>query len=632
MDRGHTILLPLSNHYHHHHTLLCNVITLSHTLHFPLSLFSTLPIPRSPYSIGIAWNVCVRSVRDFRFVANQTKTTMESVSSEDGSDRCGSYSPSADISESESCSSFYGRRYAAEGPSSSANLSPRPLAPAHFNFPPLPVIGGKDVVVWDHKRDMDLSEVEMMKERFAKLLLGEDMSGGGKGVCTALAISNAITNLSATVFGELWRLEPLAPQKKAMWLREMEWLLCVSDSIVELVPSVQQFPGGGTYEVMATRPRSDLYINLPALKKLDGMLLAMLDGFHDTQFWYVDRGIILGDSKDCDAYGRPSVRQEEKWWLPSPKLPPNGLSEDDRKRLQQCRDCTNQILKAAMAINSSVLAEMEIPGAYVESLPKNGKACLGDIIYRYITADQFSPECLLDCLDLSSEHHTLDIANRIEAAIHVWRLKDHKKHLISTKARRSWGGKVKGLVTDGEKNHYLAKRAETLLQSLKHRYPGLPQTALDMAKIQYNKDVGQSILESYSRVMESLAFNIMARIDDVLYVDDSMKRCAAADSISLFSRGGFGGRPIQKRMSPSPFSIQHSPYGSPFATPTFCSSSPVTGSPCSPQRTHAVKRNALKEGTDSKGEKLATAEFERVWSYAGNLSARRASGDAPERD
>ena len=35
----------------------------------------------------------------------------------------------------------------------------------------------------------------MMKERFAKLLLGEDMSGCGNGVATALAISNAITNL-----------------------------------------------------------------------------------------------------------------------------------------------------------------------------------------------------------------------------------------------------------------------------------------------------------------------------------------------------------------------------------------------------------------------------------------------------
>lgn len=118
---------------------------------------------------------------------------------------------------------------------------------------------------------------------------------------------------------------------------------------------------------------------------------------------------------------------------------------------------------------------------------QTGKACLGDIIYRYITADQFSSECLLDCLDLSSEHHTLDIANRIEAAIHVWRLKDHKKHKNSVKARRSWGGKVKSLVADGEKNHFLAQRAETLLQSLQHRFPGLPQTALDMAKIQYNR-------------------------------------------------------------------------------------------------------------------------------------------------
>lgn len=40
--------------------------------------------------------------------------------------------------------------------------------------------------------------MEMMKERFAKLLLGEDMSGSGKGVSTALAVSNAITNLSGT--------------------------------------------------------------------------------------------------------------------------------------------------------------------------------------------------------------------------------------------------------------------------------------------------------------------------------------------------------------------------------------------------------------------------------------------------
>lgn len=551
---------------------------------------------------------------------------MASVSSEE-SERYGSYSLSADVSESESSSSFSHSHSHYEHDEAPTGISAFPVLQPIM----LPVIGGKDVVAWEEKSDKhecDLSEMEMMKERFAKLLLGEDMSGGGKGVCTALAISNAITNLSATVFGELWRLEPLATQKKSMWCREMEWLLCVSDSIVELIPSIQPFPGGGTFEVMVTRPRSDLYMNLPALKKLDAMLLSMLDGFRDTEFSYVGR--ITDDGEvypSPSSNGRPSVRQEEKWWLPCPRVPTNGLSEDARKRLQQCRDCTNQILKAAMAINSNVLAEMEIPNAYLETLPKTGKTCLGEIIYRYITAEKFSPECLLDCLDLSSEHQTLEIANRIEAAMHVWRLKNQKKRSHNKKTvRPHWGGKVKALVGDTEKCQFLAERAETLLHSLRLRFPGLPQTALDMNKIQYNKDVGQSILESYSRVMESLAFNIMARIDDLLYVDDASRRCVAAESMTMFGRG-LGGLPLQKKISPSPFSIRHTPSASPFATPTFCSSTPVGGSP---RRT--VPTQKTNQLNTQEGNKLIFTDVEKLWTYAGNLSARRDSGDVAERD
>lgn len=178
------------------------------------------------------------------------------------------------------------------------------------------------------------------------------------------------------MFGELWKLEPLAQQKKSMWLREMEWLLCVSDSIVELIPSLQEFPGGGTFEVMVTRPRLDLYINLPALKKLDGMLLSMLDGFCESEFHYVDRGIIVDSGEHIEAHPwspssrRYSIRLEEKWWLPFPKVPPGGLSEDTRKRLQQFRENAIQIFKAAVAINNSVLLEMEIPNVYLDSLPK----------------------------------------------------------------------------------------------------------------------------------------------------------------------------------------------------------------------------------------------------------------------
>ena len=96
---------------------------------------------------------------------------MGSVSSEEGvddqSDRCGSYSLSADVSESESCSSFSCRRYDGEGASSSMTSSPlgcRPLV-GNSSFPMgpplmLPVIGGRDVVVWGEKpekRETDLS-------------------------------------------------------------------------------------------------------------------------------------------------------------------------------------------------------------------------------------------------------------------------------------------------------------------------------------------------------------------------------------------------------------------------------------------------------------------------------------------
>ncbi|KAL0316355.1 UNVERIFIED_CONTAM: Rop guanine nucleotide exchange factor 7 [Sesamum radiatum] len=392
------------------------------------------------------------------------------------------------------------------------------------------------------KQGSILSESEMMKERFSKLLLGEDMSGCGNGVCTALAISNAITNLCATLFGQVWRLEPLQPEKKLMWRREMECLLCV----------------------MTSRPRSDLFVNLPALRKLDHMLLEILDGFESSEFWYVDQGILAPEADGSSSFRKPLPNQEDKWWLPVPRVPPGGLSEEARKMVQHTRDCTNQILKAAMAINSAILAEMDIPDSYLETLPKNGKTSLGDLMHRYINSDQFSPECLLDCLDLSSDHHALEIANRVEAAIYVWRRKMSSKPLHGTRrsnSKSSWE-MVKDLVSDADKREQLADRAESLLLCLKQRFPGLPQTTLDMSKIQYNKDVGKSILESYSRVLESLAFNIVARIDDLLYVDDLSKH---SDQLVSISKVGM----ITQTSMGIALPVSTSPYKAAFKNPSF---------------------------------------------------------------
>jgi PRONE (Plant-specific Rop nucleotide exchanger) len=46
---------------------------------------------------------------------------------------------------------------------------------------------------------MSPADVEAMKEKFARLLLGEDVTGGARGFTTALALSHAITNLSGMI-------------------------------------------------------------------------------------------------------------------------------------------------------------------------------------------------------------------------------------------------------------------------------------------------------------------------------------------------------------------------------------------------------------------------------------------------
>ncbi|KAL9339263.1 hypothetical protein Peur_068278 [Populus x canadensis] len=306
-----------------------------------------------------------------------------------------------------------------------------------------------------------LSDMELMKERFAKLLLGEDMSGGGKGVSSALALSNAITNLAASVFGEQKKLEPMNPEIKARWRKEIDWLLSVTDHIVEFVPS-QQSKDGINMEIMTTRQRSDLLMNVPALRKLDTILIDLLDQFgSQNEFWYV--------SKDEDGLeqGTPP-RNDDKWWIPTVKVPQNGLADVTRRWMQFQKDSVNQVLKAAMAINAQVLSEMEIPENYIESLPKNGRASLGDSIYKSITVEYFDPEQFLSTMDMSTEHKVLDLKNRIEASIVIWQRKMNQKDGKST-----WG----------------------------------------------SADVGQAILESYSRIIESLAYAILSKIEDVLYAD-----------------------------------------------------------------------------------------------------------------
>lgn len=88
--------------------------------------------------------------------------------------------------------------------------------------------------------------------------------------------------------------------------------------------------------------------------------------------------------------------------------------------------------------------------------------------------------------------------------------------------------------------------------------------------------MGKSILESYSRVLESLAFNIAARIEDLLYVDDINKESDKLSSMRLMSH--------KKIAIPYSVPLSGTPYRTTYTAPNF-SPGPPLPSPARGERT-----------------------------------------------
>ena len=79
-------------------------------------------------------------------------------------------------------------------------------------------------------------------------------------------------------------------------------------------------------------------------------------------------------------------------------------------------------------------------------------------------------------MDLSSEHKILDLKNRIEASVVIW-----KRKMTNKDGKSPWGS------VSLEKRELFEDRAETILLILKQRFPGISQSTLDISKIQFSR-------------------------------------------------------------------------------------------------------------------------------------------------
>jgi len=58
-----------------------------------------------------------------------------------------------------------------------------------------------------------------------------------------------LTIFAASVFGKQNKLAPMPEHLKKRWRKELDWLVSVTDNIVEFVPSQQQGKDGSNMEV-----------------------------------------------------------------------------------------------------------------------------------------------------------------------------------------------------------------------------------------------------------------------------------------------------------------------------------------------------------------------------------------------
>ncbi|GJP64979.1 hypothetical protein CLOP_g21909 [Closterium sp. NIES-67] len=181
--------------------------------------------------------------------------------------------------------------------------------------------------------------------------------------------------------------------------------------------------------------------------------------------------------------------------------------------LEQQMEKTSQIMKLAMTINQQVLQDMEVPEAFVQRLPKNVRAVVGDRVYAALHANPFTDDKLLSTVDLSNQKAALKLACKLEAAEQIWMRQlslardPQLSHTFTSSSR------------DAVRLEESLQRVSSCLAAIRRRWPDLPQTTLDFAKIAFNGDIGKAVLESYSRVLEGAASNIRSRIRDVLHAN-----------------------------------------------------------------------------------------------------------------
>ncbi|GER54744.1 Rop guanine nucleotide exchange factor [Striga asiatica] len=374
-------------------------------------------------------------------------------------------------------------------------------------------------------------DIDIMKEKFAKLLLGDDVTGKARSVSAELALSNGGVGI-LTIFSQLACLQSAQKLSSSpRWISDHSFSnFRMSDSMsndhkpctvnldsIGLLQGVDDNPDPSTTRVP--------FISTPAWDKVKKKHIRNHGYWQLVLTWGPARVVVDAlQNTDRTEDSLDSMVDTEFWYTKVGSEAEVGLSNIDRKRLLHKGKLVYQVFKAAKSINENILAAMPIPAVVKDSLPKSAKASLGEELNKILNAE-------------SLPHEEMAWMEKIAGQV-------NNKSTVQS----SWPF-AKDSHSELDRFEWLVNRAELLVHQLKIKYPNLPQTFFDVTKIRYGKDLGHSVLGAYSRVLFNLAFRILSRIGDILQDVMSNPNSPAAMSALMGAKiSGISDSPMLDRL------------------------------------------------------------------------------------
>lgn len=331
----------------------------------------------------------------------------------------------------------------------------------------------------------------------------------------ARALELQVTTLNANTFGDLKRLGPLPPKLEHRWVTELGVLLSVLQEIKEpRTAGSRKRKGGGSSGGGndGKNLRHDIRKHLPNLESCDRRVQRTVRTFAalEGKVEYVDR-------ETAGSKGHSKGRSRRRWWVKVPKVAPGGLEPDVRKVVDEAEKEMKGVFKVCHEINVEIVKSMPVPGSFVAALPRHTKNLIGRELKEGLTTwDMFKITDFMKDRKMWNRESAKETASALEKVALLWESKTNNMNWVS-RTLDFRGERVQQMVT-------AYRRCQTALKDLRREWPTMTHTALDMAKIESNSDVGRAGLEAYSRALESRAARLLSRIRELIDADNEARK------------------------------------------------------------------------------------------------------------